>query len=76
MKRSLEYRTHRAKIIHEWKPWTNSCGPKSPEGRATVSRNAEKGNPRGSIIAARALVRILEEDARVLAEANQTPIGA
>ena len=76
MQRSAAYRAQRAEIIHDWKPWEKSCGPKTAEGKAVVARNAWKGNPRGAMIAARALARLLKEDAHVLAEANQTPTEA
>ena len=29
--------------IHETKPWSNSTGPKSEEGKQRSSRNADKG---------------------------------
>ena len=35
--------------IHNWQPWKHSTGPKSPEGKAVVSRNAWKGGRRPSL---------------------------
>ena len=29
-----------SRAIRRWKPWQQSTGPKSPEGRAVVTRNA------------------------------------
>ena len=33
----------RAELIRKWKPWKQSTGPKTPAGKAKVSRNADKG---------------------------------
>ncbi|WP_209432906.1 hypothetical protein [Labrys sp. LIt4] len=30
-------------MIREWKPWAKSTGPKSPEGKARVSKNGYRG---------------------------------
>jgi len=32
-----------SEAIRRWKPWNQSTGPKSPEGKAAVSGNAWKG---------------------------------
>ena len=40
---TLEQRQRQSEAIKRWKPWEQSCGPKSPEGKATVSRNAFTG---------------------------------
>ena len=32
--------------IQEWKPWEKSTGPKTPEGKKIVSRNAYAGGYR------------------------------
>ena len=38
-----ERRKRQSEAIRQWKPWQQSTGPKSPEGRAVVSRNAWAG---------------------------------
>jgi len=40
---TLERRARQAELIRQWAPWEQSTGPKSPEGKATVSRNAFTG---------------------------------
>ena len=39
-------KTKQAIAIQRWKPWQKATGPKSPEGKAKVSRNAFKGGQR------------------------------
>jgi len=41
-----ERRAKQSQAIKQWKPWTNSTGAKTPEGKAVVSRNAFKGGHR------------------------------
>ncbi|GHA70712.1 hypothetical protein GCM10009007_09410 [Formosimonas limnophila] len=36
-------RKRQSQAIHRWKPWQQSTGAKTEEGKATVSRNAYKG---------------------------------
>jgi|GEM_PF-1739347 len=43
---NLETRTRQGKLIHRWKPWERSTGPKTAAGKARVSRNAYKGGTR------------------------------
>jgi hypothetical protein len=38
--RSLEHRRLRAKLIHKWKPWEKSTGPRSQVSKVKVPRNA------------------------------------
>ena len=38
-----ERRKRQGELIKRWKPWAKSTGPKSPEGKAAVSRNAYDG---------------------------------
>lgn len=40
---TLERRARQAESIKRWKPWNQSTGPNSAEGRLRVSRNAFKG---------------------------------
>ena len=38
-----ERRARQAALIRTWKPWQQATGPRTPDGRATASRNAYKG---------------------------------
>lgn len=38
-----EARAKQAALIHSWKPWTVSTGPRTLAGKAKVARNADKG---------------------------------
>ena len=60
---SAERRRRQAKLIHGWKPWRRSTGPRTAAGRARVSRNAYKGGTRQML---RALRRLLREHRNVL----------
>ena len=44
-----ERRARQAELIRTWKPWAKSTGPKSPEGRQRVSRNAWTGGHRAEM---------------------------
>ena len=46
---SPERRKKQSQAIRQWKPWNQSTGAKSLEGKAVVSRNAWKGG-HGTII--------------------------
>ncbi len=54
-------------LIHRWKPWERSTGPKTVAGKARVSRNARKGGTRDTL---RALAKLLREQRRGLAESG------
>ena len=43
---SPERRERQSQAIKEWKPWSQSTGPKSAAGKAQVSQNAFKGGHR------------------------------
>ena len=55
--RTPEHRALRAKIIHRWKPWEKSTGPKSQEGKKKVSKNGYKGGERDLMREIRAALR-------------------
>lgn len=40
---TLERRQRQAELIRQWQPWKQSTGPRTPEGKATASRNAFTG---------------------------------
>lgn len=52
------HRQRQAQAIHRWKPWRQSTGPTTPEGKARVGRNAYRGGKRNAL---RALSRALRE---------------
>jgi len=43
---TAEQRQRQREAVQRWKPWEQSTGPKSPEGKARVSRNGWKGGTR------------------------------
>lgn len=49
-----ERRARQAALIRTWRPWEQSTGPRSAEGKARASRNADKGRQREKL---RALMR-------------------
>ena len=49
-----ERRQRQREAIQRWKPWAQSTGPKTPEGKAAVSRNAFTG---GELVKMRELVK-------------------
>ena len=62
-----ERRKRQSEAIRQWKPWNQSTGPKSPEGKAAVARNAWTG---GHLVQLRLLVmemnQTLQEQRRFL----------
>ena len=44
-----ERRARQAELIRTWQPWAKSTGPRSPEGRQRVSRNAWTGGHRAQL---------------------------
>ena len=42
-----ERKARQAALIKQWKPWNNSTGAKTVEGKETVSKNAVKHGLRG-----------------------------
>jgi deoxyribodipyrimidine photolyase len=46
---TLERRARQAELIRTWKPWEQSTGPKSAEGRLRVGRNAWTGGHRAEL---------------------------
>jgi len=51
-----ERRARQAQAIREWAPWKHSTGPRSTEGKARASRNADRG-----VAANRRIMRALSQ---------------
>jgi hypothetical protein len=56
-----ERRARQAKLIHRWKPWERSTGPRTAESKALVAQNGYKGGERPLM---RALARVLKAQRR------------
>lgn len=46
---TLERRQRQAELVRSWKPWEQSTGPITREGKAAVSRNAWQGGHRAQL---------------------------
>jgi hypothetical protein len=44
-----ERRARQAALIHTWRPWERSTGPRSNEGKARTARNGFKGGHRAKL---------------------------
>jgi hypothetical protein len=42
---TAECRARQAAAIQSWRPWVNATEPKTPAGKAIVSRNADRRDP-------------------------------
>ena len=60
-----ERRARQAELIRHWKPWAKSTGPRSPEGRQLVSRNAWTGGHRAQL---RELSKLVNAEVRASRE--------
>ncbi len=58
---TLEQRQRQSEAIKRWKPWAKSTGPKSPEGKTAVSRNAFTG---GELAKLREVIKELNQAMR------------
>lgn len=56
-----ERRRRQARMIHRWRPWERSTGPRTPEGKARAARRGYKGGTRTLL---RALSKLLKEQMR------------
>ena len=56
--RTPEHRHSRSGMIHQWRPWERSTGPRTPAGKARASRNGWKGGMRETL---RQVGRVLQE---------------
>jgi hypothetical protein len=60
---TLERRARQSALIHTWRPWEKTTGPKTPQGKAKTSRNAYKG---GTRVRLREPARLLREQGEAL----------
>ena len=61
-----ERRAQQAELIRQWRPWEKSTGPRTPDGKNTVARNAYKG---GTWRLMRELARSMREQLNALKSA-------
>ena len=61
--RTPEHRALRAELIRRWKPWEQSTGPKSSEGKEKAAKRGFKGATRPLV---RALARALKQQSEDL----------
>lgn len=57
-----ERRARQAALIRNWRPWEKSTGPRTPKGKALVSRNADKGGWREQLRELRRVLRAQDEE--------------
>ena len=60
-----EQRQRQREAIQKWKPWEQSTGPRSPDGRQRVSRNAWTGGHRAQM---RELSKLVNAEVRAARE--------
>ena len=56
-----ERRVKQSAAIHRWKPWQQSTGAKTPEGKSIVSQNAFKGGMKVQLKEFRQILREQKE---------------
>ncbi len=69
---TAERRAKQSEAIRRWRPWEQSTGPQSDDGRASASRNADKGGRREAL---RAEVRELRAMMAVHGEALEAALA-
>ena len=62
---TLERRRKQAEAIRRWRPWAQSTGPVTPDGKERVSRNAWKGGHRAQL---RELTKMVNAEVRAARE--------
>jgi hypothetical protein len=55
---TAERRRGQSALMHRWRPWEKSTGPRTAGGKANVARNAYKG---GNRLLLRQFARLLRE---------------
>ncbi len=67
-----ERRARQAELIRTWKPWQQSTGPRTDEGKARTARNGFKGGRwRQLRELTQAMNRLLREQRETLSELQQ-----
>lgn len=61
-------RARQAAMIHRWKPWKHSTGPKTAAGKAIVARNPHRGAYREVL---RSVSKVLRRQEKALARAAE-----
>lgn len=61
--RTPEHRALRAELIRHWRPWEQSTGPKTPEGKDIASKRGFKGGERPLM---REMARVLGAQAKLV----------
>lgn len=69
---SPERRQRQAALIRTWKPWEQSTGPRTAEGKARVSRNAWQGGNRAQL---RALSKALNAELAEMRRLNSMALA-
>lgn len=64
---TLERREAQRAAVTRWRPWERSTGPRTAEGKAVASRNADRGGKRAKL---RAAVRELRAMMAEMADAS------
>jgi hypothetical protein len=59
-----ERRARQAALIRTWRPWEQSTGPVTTEGKARTVRFADKGGQRDKLRAALTAIRLLLAEQR------------
>jgi hypothetical protein len=62
---TLERRKKQSEAIRQWKPWNQSTGAKSIEGKQRVGRNAYKGGHRSKL---REIIKMVNAEVRASRE--------
>ena len=69
---TLERRARQAALIRTWRPWEQSTGPRTDEGKAQTARNAFEGGHREMLRAlSRELTTALCEQREALASRDR-----
>ena len=72
-----ERRARQAALIRTWRPWEQSTGPRTDEGKARTARNGDKGGAwRIERDMLRELGRVLKVQREALSGGEYTGVGA
>lgn len=70
--RTAEHRELRRQLIHRWRPWEASTGPRTSEGKRRSARRGRKGAQRSL---AREVSKVLEGQIDALALNSHAPVN-